>query len=80
MEIKLGQQYNVGEKDTILGQQYDVGEKRTQEKQKQRQYSTPPSIVLSGWQDNTIFYTTPPPIGNFIQHCSVCVSLLRVRF
>ena len=29
MAITLGQQYNVGEKDTTLGQQYDVGEKDT---------------------------------------------------
>ena len=45
MAITLGQQYTVGEKDTTLGQQYDVGEKDTK-KQKQRQYSTPSSIVL----------------------------------
>ena len=29
MGITLGQQYNVGEKDTTLGQHYDVGEKDT---------------------------------------------------
>ena len=29
MEITLGQQYNVGEKDTTLSQQNDVGEKDT---------------------------------------------------
>ena len=29
MEITLGQQYNVREKDTTLGQQYDAGEKDT---------------------------------------------------
>ena len=46
MEITLGTQYNAGEKDTTLGQQYSVGEKRTQEKQEQRQYSTPSSIII----------------------------------
>ena len=57
MEKTLGQQYNVGEKDTTLGQQYDVGEFRTQEKQKQRQYSTPSkhSIIRVAGQ----YYFTP---------------------
>ena len=61
MEITLGQQCNVGEKDTTLGQQYDVGEKKTQEKQKQRQYSTPSSIVLSGCGRTIYFQLLIPP-------------------
>ena len=42
-------------------------------KTKQRQCSTPSSMVLYGNGKTIPFYTTP--IGNFIQYCSVGVSL-----
>ena len=60
MAITLDQQYTVGEKDTTFGQQYDVGEKDTR-KAKQRQYSTPSSIVLD-IIGSTIQFREKPPV------------------
>ena len=46
MAITLGQQYNLGEKDTTLGQQHDVGEKDTRKAKTEAKCSSTSSIVL----------------------------------